>query len=72
MTRNNFSIKSILLATLCLASLQTQADDLSSPSGKITLHADVVDGVPTYSITYKNKEVIRPSHLGFELADPPL
>ena len=45
--------------------------DLSSPNGIVTVHADVIDGVPTYSIDYKGKTVIKPSTLGLELADGP-
>ena len=45
--------------------------NLSSPGGNVTVHADVVDGVPTYSIDYNGITVIKPSTLGLELADGP-
>lgn len=50
---------------------EAHAEQISSPSGNIVLNADVVDGIPTYSITYKGKNVIKPSKLGIELADGP-
>ena len=45
--------------------------EITSPSGTVKLKADVVDSVPVYSIEYKNKKVVLPSKLGFELADGP-
>lgn len=45
--------------------------DLSSPGGYVTVHADVINGVPTYSVDYKGKAVIKPSTLGLQLADGP-
>ena len=45
--------------------------EISSPSGVVTVNADVVDGKPTYSISYKDKTVIKPSTLGLQLADGP-
>ena len=47
------------------------AAELSSPSGIVSIKADVVDGVPTYSVDYKGKAVVLPSTLGLELADGP-
>ena len=35
---------------------------------RIVLNFTVEDGRPTYSMSYKGKEVVRPSHLGLELA----
>lgn len=45
--------------------------DVTSPGGQITVHADVIDGVPTYSVDYKGKPIVKPSTLGFTLADGP-
>lgn len=44
------------------------AQELRSPNGKLTFVFSLQkDGTPTYGLTYKNKVVIKPSHLGFEL-----
>lgn len=47
------------------------AEQISSPSGNITVKADVVGGKPTYSVDFKGKTVINPSTLGLKLADGP-
>lgn len=45
------------------------AQTIKSPDGKLSLTFSLKgNGVPTYSMTYKNKAVIKPSHLGLELA----
>lgn len=45
------------------------AQTIKSPDGKVSLTFSLTgNGVPTYSMTYKNKAVINPSHLGLELA----
>ncbi|MDE6331658.1 MAG: glycoside hydrolase family 97 N-terminal domain-containing protein, partial [Muribaculaceae bacterium] len=47
------------------------AADIQSPSGTISLNAEVIDGKPTYSVDFKGKAVILPSTLGLQLADGP-
>ena len=42
---------------------------LDAPDGNITVDMNVVDGVPLYSMEYKDKAVIKPSALGIELTD---
>lgn len=59
------------IASLSYASQEAAAAELSSPNGLVTVHADVVAGIPTYSVDFKGKEVIKPSTLGLELADGP-
>ena len=55
----------IALMLPMLAAAQT----IKSPDGKVSLTFSLIgNGVPTYSMTYKNKAVIKPSHLGLELA----
>jgi len=44
------------------------ATEVKSPDGQVVLHFTVEQGRPTYSLSYKGKEVVRPSHLGLELA----
>ncbi|SHF94558.1 Glycosyl-hydrolase 97 C-terminal, oligomerisation [Flavobacterium fluvii] len=46
------------------------AQELKSPNGNFTMTFSLLnDGTPTYALTYKNKAVIKPSKLGFELKD---
>ncbi|MEW4924883.1 glycoside hydrolase family 97 protein [Algibacter sp. 2305UL17-15] len=43
---------------------------LKSPNGELTMQFSLEkDGMPTYELSYKNKAVIKPSHLGLELKD---
>ena len=55
------------LAFVLLPFLAT-AQSVSSPNGNIVLTFSLDDGRPQYEMTYKGKQVIRPSHLGLELA----
>ena len=56
---------------MCIVPQDAYGAEITSPSGTVKLKADVVDSVPVYSIEYKNKKVVLPSKLGFELADGP-
>ncbi len=56
---------------MCIVPHDAYGAEITSPSGTVKLKADVVDSVPVYSIEYKNKKVVLPSKLGFELADGP-
>lgn len=62
-----------LIAVFCggMASPGIEAAEVSSPSGVVTVNADVIDGVPTYSVSYKDKAVILPSVLGMQLTGAP-
>ena len=44
------------------------ATEVKSPNGHVVLSFTVENGRPTYSLTYKGREVVHPSHLGLELA----
>lgn len=49
------------------------AQELRSPNGNITLNFSLqTDGTPTYTVSYKNKVVVKTSKLGFELAKDPV
>ena len=48
--------------------LGAHAQTVTSPDGRVAVKFYLQDGRPTYEMTYKQKEVIRPSHLGLELA----
>lgn len=60
-----------VMAGLCLFPMEMKAVEISSPSGTVTVNADVVEGVPTYNVSYKGRVVIKPSTLGLQLADGP-
>ena len=56
----------VLLAFFNLANSQ----ELKSPNSELTMTFSLEnDGTPTYELSYKNKDVIKPSHLGLELKD---
>lgn len=58
----------IFLASILL-SLPALAQDVASPNGNVRLKFSLTgNGVPTYEMSYKGKPVIKPSHLGLELA----
>ena len=68
-------VKKLLLGTMLAAAaplFTLQAKDvLASPDGKLLLTFEVVDGKPTYEVAYKERPVVLPSRLGFELKDAP-
>ena len=58
----------IVLALLLAGSAKgVCASTVTSPGGKVTLNFDVVEGRPTYDMSFKGKTVIKPSTLGLEL-----
>lgn len=65
-----FKMKKIQLFFIALMlPMLAAAQTIKSPDGKLSLTFSLKgNGVPTYSMTYKNKAVIKPSHLGLELA----
>lgn len=73
MKYKNLSVITLVmtLATASFPFSEACAEKISSPSGNIVLNTEVVDSVPVYSITYKDKVVVKPSRLGLELADSP-
>lgn len=58
-----------LLCLFIFAAMQllTFADEVKSPNGNIVVNFSVDGGVPTYQMTYKQKPVVKPSHLGLQL-----
>ena len=56
------------ILTLLLLPLAAMATEVKSPNGNIVLNFSIEEGRPTYTLLYKGKEVVRPSHLGLELA----
>lgn len=72
MNHNIMTIMALAITVQGIACLsQADAAEISSPDGFVTVHADVIDGVPTYSVDYKGQQVIKPSTLGLQLADGP-
>ncbi|MDR3217438.1 MAG: glycoside hydrolase family 97 protein [Dysgonamonadaceae bacterium] len=62
----NKKMKGVIL--LFLVCLTANAQTLTSPDGLFLLNFSVsADGSPTYTLSYKGKEVIKPSTLGLEL-----
>ena len=53
---------------LTLLSLNVAAQTVTSPNGNVRLTFTLDQGRPTYEMTYKEKAVVKPSHLGLELA----
>ena len=60
--------KVILIAAAALISLGAAAQEVQSPDGNVALTFALDNGAPTYALTYKDRDVILPSHLGLELA----
>ena len=63
--------KNILPALLAMALVSNAgAQELLSPDGSVKLSFELdKEGRPTYSMNYHGKDVIKPSHLGFQLRD---
>ncbi|MDJ0366667.1 glycoside hydrolase family 97 protein [Hymenobacter sp. H14-R3] len=64
----------LTLALLCLSllGLRAQAEEIKSPNNQLTLtFALQAGGVPTYSLTYKGRPVIKTSKLGLDLKQGP-
>ncbi|MGX5689765.1 glycoside hydrolase family 97 protein [Arcticibacter tournemirensis] len=58
----------ILFLFLNAAAFAVLAQELKSPNGNLSMRFTIQDGgIPTYSLTFKGKEVIKPSKLGLEL-----
>ena len=63
-------MKKILLTMFSLLlAVTASAQTVKSPNGTVSLTFSLTgNGVPTYELSYKNKAVVKPSHLGLELA----
>ena len=63
-------MKSIqLFIAALLLPLAAAAQTVKSPDGNVAVTFSLTgNGVPTYEMKYKNREVVKPSHLGLELA----
>ena len=61
----NKKILGTLELALCTAIISAQ--NLLSPNGQLEMQFSIDKGKPTYTLSYKGKTVIAPSHLGIEL-----
>ena len=62
-------MRNIVVLLFLLSSLTLSATEVSSPNGNISLKFSLSQfGQPVYEVTYKGRPVIKPSHLGLELA----
>ena len=57
---------SSILLLLCIA-LSLSAQTLLSPNGQYKTNFQLRDGIPTYDLKYKGKDVIKTSNMGLEL-----
>ena len=58
-----------LFLSLMLLPIMAMAGSIKSPNGNIEVKFSVDNtGRPVYEMTYKGKAVVKPSHLGLELA----
>ena len=61
----------LILAGLLVLRPPAAEEGLTSPGHLLTLTFGVADGVPRYALTYKDRAVVLPSRLGFELKNAP-
>jgi hypothetical protein len=60
----------IALIAVLLVSMSSSGQELNSPNSDLTMSFELLtDGTPTYTLHYKNKEVIAQSKLGLELVN---
>jgi hypothetical protein len=60
----------LLLGCMMLLTASASAQKVSSPDGNLSVEFSLTgDGVPTYQVSFKGKQVIKPSTLGIELAE---
>jgi hypothetical protein len=57
---------------LCLLWHGAKAEEIKSPNGQLMLQFSLQGGgIPTYHFTYKGRDVIKTSKLGFDLKNAP-
>lgn len=67
--KQNITMKlQILLLSLLALSLQAMGQTVTSPDGQVAVKFTLDTGRPVYQMTYKGRDVIKPSRLGLELA----
>ena len=62
-------MKILSVIAALLLPLTAWAQTVKSPDGNVSVTFSLTgNGVPTYEMSYKGKAVVKPSHLGLELA----
>ncbi len=61
----------VLIQLIFMIGLSLFAEELKSPDGQFSMIFELKGGEPIYCLNYKNKAIIKESHLGFELKDAP-
>lgn len=59
----------LLIFVLAVGTFFSQAEEITSPNGKMKLIFDLSDGTPVYQLQLEDKTIIKPSKLGLELKD---
>ena len=69
-SRREIMKRFFLVILAIFVTLTAMAEQLISPDGNLVMTFRLAEGgKPTYSLTYKGKEVVKPSALGFEFVD---
>ena len=61
-------MKKLFIAICMMFSLPVAASEVASPNGVIKVNFSLQGSVPTYSVTFRGKDIVKPSRLGYELA----
>ena len=61
-------MKRNIMLSILAAPLMVAAQTVTSPNGNVEVKFSLDGGRPVYEMSYKGKTVVKPSHLGLELA----
>nr|WP_319999034.1 glycoside hydrolase family 97 protein [uncultured Draconibacterium sp.] len=59
----------LLIFVLAVGTFFSQAEEITSPNGKMKLTFELSNGTPVYQLQLEDKTIIKPSKLGLELKD---
>lgn len=60
----------LILPALALGLSMHAAEHVTSPDGRLVVDFDLASGgIPTYSVSFAVEQIVKPSHMGFLLAD---
>lgn len=60
----------LILPALALGLSMHAAEHVTSPDGRLVVDFDLASGgIPTYSVSFAGEQIVKPSHMGFLLAD---
>ena len=63
-------MKKTIISSICLLlAVTAQASEVKSPNGEISVNFSLNGLVPTYSVKFRDRDVVLPSRLGYELTD---